>query len=197
MSITLITAPSSLAVTLTEAKASLNVSFADDDTLITDMIEAATILAQTMTNRQLMTATYDYKIDGFSNEIKIPRAPLASITSVKYLDTDGVEQTLSSAVYDVDTDSVPGEIRLGYDQTWPSYRAVKQAIRIRFVCGYADSGASPAVPNDNIPEVAKRWILLQVGNMYEHREEYIAGAQFSRSKFADRLLMTLKVPDFA
>jgi len=196
MSLTQITAPTGNSISLSDAKDHIRLEIDDDDALIQSMIESVEHLAETFTRRQLITATYDYKIDRFASVIKIPKPPLQSVTSIKYIDTDGNEQTVDSSVYDVDTDSQPGRVILDPDQVWPDTRKQLQAVTIRFVCGYADSGSSPAEINDNVPEVIKRWMLIQIANLYENREEYIVGTIAAKMPFADRLIESLSIPEF-
>lgn len=196
MSLTVVTPPSAPAVTLVEAKAHLQVELADDDVLIADMVQAAEKIAEIATGRQLMTATYDWKLDGFARVMDVPRPPLQSVTSVKYEDSNGDEQTVDTAVYRVDTDTAPGRIILEPDQVWPTARLVENAVTVRMVCGYADSGASPAVPNDNVPELVKRWLMIQLANFYDNRNEYIQGLPLQSFDYVERALWGLKIKTF-
>ena len=189
MTLSTVTPPAEAPLTLAEAKAHLVVDFTDDDDLITAQIDAARHLAEIRTNRQLVAATYDYKIQRFSTIIRLPKPPLVSVTSVKYLDTDGVEQTLDSAVYDVEIASVPGVITLAYNQSWPSVRSEIEPITIRFITGYADAAS--------VPEGIKRWMLLQIGSMYNHREDAVIGAGTTNFDFTDSLIQGFNVPELA
>lgn len=142
---------------------------------------------------QLISATYELRLDAFpcSRMIRLPKPPLQSVTSVKYIDTDGVLQTMSSADYVVETwrgtpsgsDPFPavhevkrGEIRLGYNEYWPYTRNEPGAVRIRFVAGFSDTAA-------DIPGAIKQWISVAVATMFEHREREIAGAGMTITKF--------------
>lgn len=184
-----VTAPAAEPLTTAEAKAHLVVDHSDDDTIIDAMVAAARKLAETRTNRQLVSATYDLKIDRWADRIQLPRPPLTSVTSVKYIDADGNEQTVDSAVYDVHTGAVPGEIRLAYNQTWPSHRDQFEPITIRYVTGYADAAS--------VPEAIKRWMLLQVGDMYNHREANVIGTTTAVLNFTDSLIQAYAVPELA
>ena len=189
MTLAEVTPPAAEPLTTAEAKAHLVVEHSDDDTLIDAQIAAARKLAETRTNRQLVQATYDWKIDRFSDLMHLPKPPLVSVTSIKYIDTDGVEQTLDGAVYNVEADSVPGQIRLAYNQSWPSTRIDVEPITIRFVAGYANAAA--------VPEAIKRWMLLQIGSMYNSREDTVIGSGTSRLDFTDSMIQSLAVPELA
>ena len=189
MTLILVTAPSTEPLTTAEAKAHLVVDHSDDDTLIDAMVGGARKLAETRTNRQLVSATYDLKVQRFTDRIQLPRPPLTSVTSVKYIDADGVEQTLATSVYDVHTSAVPGEIRLAYNKSWPAFRDQFEPITIRYVTGYANAAA--------VPEAIKRWMLLQVGDMYNHREANVVGTISASLDFTDSLIQAFAVPELA
>lgn len=65
MPMQLITPPAGEPVSLQEAKAHLRVDFDDDDGLIQALIAAARQAAETITNRQLMSARWKLVMDSF------------------------------------------------------------------------------------------------------------------------------------
>lgn len=164
----LITPPSAEPVSLSEAKAHLRETATDQDSLIMSLISAARGWAEDFTQRALITQTWDYKLDAFADEMEIPLPPLQSVTSIKYLDTAGAEQTLANTEYTVDTAAERGLVRLGYGKSWPATRAQANAVTIRFVAGY---GAAATVPG-----TIKAACLLLLGELYARREHAIAGA---------------------
>lgn len=164
----LVTLPSAEPVTLSEAKAHLRVTASDEDSLITALIFAARNWAENFTQRALMTQTWDVLLDAFADEMELPLPPLQSVTSVKYLDTAGVEQTLASTEYTVDTAAERGLVRLAYGKAWPATRAQANAVTIRVVAGY--SATNP------LPGAIKGACLLMLGELYARRETAIVGA---------------------
>jgi uncharacterized phiE125 gp8 family phage protein len=162
MGLKLITAPIEEPVTVAEAKANMKVEHSAEDTLIGQRIKAARMLAEHETSRAFITQTWEYAIDAFPvSEIRLPYPPLASVTSIKYDDTAGVEQTLSGAVYTIDTHSEPGWVLPVYGAEWPSTLAAANAVRIRYVVGYGDA--------DDVPADAKEFILAYVSLSFEQR----------------------------
>ena len=191
MSLRLVTAPTTYPVTLAEAKAHLRVDSTDEDTLITAMITAATETAEQITGRAIMTQTWELTLDGFPSEFELTRVPVASVTSVKYLDMDGVQQTLSNALYLVRTADDFGfaKVAPAYNTEWPLAQDSFDSVAVRFVAGYANAAA--------VPESIKAWVKLTVSAMYENRE---AEAYSSRAvsttvkmSFVDGLLDRYKV----
>jgi uncharacterized phiE125 gp8 family phage protein len=171
MALTVITGPAEEPISVAEAKASpsLRVAVATDDTDIGTLITAARKLAETYTLHAFVTQTLELVLDGFpTGGIVVPMPPLQSVTSIKYIDTDGTEQTLSATLYAVDTDSTPGMIVPAYDETWPTdVRDQINAVRVRFVAGF---GGAVLVPED-----IKSWIKIMVGTMYDNPQAVVVG----------------------
>ena len=181
MSLKIVTPPTAEPVTLLEAKDHLRVDGPDDDALISVLITAARKWAEEYTGRQFVTATWDWFIDGFCLSFSVPIPPLQSVTSIKYLDTAGAEQTLDAETYRVDAVSEPGRIALDYGKSWPSTYSVINAVTVRFVAGY---GAAAAVP-----EPIRQAMLILIGELYEQRQESVP-ASFAAVPFGVRALLT-------
>jgi uncharacterized phiE125 gp8 family phage protein len=157
------TEPSVEPITLTQAKLNLRVDCAADDDLITALIVAARKYCEDYENRAYITQTITMKLNDLPHRIVLPKPNLQSVTSVKYTDTDGDEQTLSSSLYDVDTYREPGEIVIAYNASYPSIRYTTNGTEIIYKAGYGD--ASTDVPQDTIQA-----IYLMINHLYEHRE---------------------------
>ena len=162
-SLSLLTAPVTEPIGVDEAKDHMRVLHTDDDAYITLLITAARGLAEGYLKRAIMTQTWDWKFDnGFPLWFSVPFPPLQSVTFVKYIDNDGVLQTVATSVYEVDTDAQPGRIALKHSQIWPTPRTtVIQNVQVQFVAGYADVGS--------VPEEIKQGIKLAVDHYYNHR----------------------------
>lgn len=189
MPFALSTAPVVEPVTTTELKAHLRVDGTDEDTLIASLGVAARQHVEEETRRALVTQTWVLKLDEFPGsgdaEIRLPRPPLQSVTSVQYVDGNGDTQTWSSSLYVVDTADTPGNISLAYGESWPSTRAQKNAVTITYVAGY---GAASTVP-----DALKAAIKLLVGHYYVNREEAVTGTVVARLGAVDALLAPYRV----
>lgn len=132
--------PSAEPVTLTEAKLQLRQNTADDDAAIIRRIRAAREWAEGITSRAIPAQTFELWFDEFpcdSGPIKVPNPPLGSVESVKYVDAAGTLTTVAAADYQVSTAREPGEIVPAFAKTWPTPRAQLDAVRIRYVAGWA------------------------------------------------------------
>lgn len=166
MGISVFTAPVEDPLTLAEVKLAAHITTTVDDVYVDSVIAAATKQYEHETRRQISVATYDYFLTCFpSDVIEIPFPPLASVTSVKYLDGTGTEQTLAASVYDVDTATEPGAIFLKDSQEWPTIqRIARKVVTVRFVAGLAQ--ASVAAED-------KRAILFLAVHWLENREPVV------------------------
>jgi len=158
-------------------------------------------LAEAETSRQLLPATLELVLDGFPGYqgFKVPRPPLLEVLSVKYLDVDGVEQTLAEDQYVVDVfageRAPPGRLRLAYNASWPLTQGVPRSVRVRFRAGYAVTEDDEEVPR--LPDGIQHAICVGVAESFKNREETIQGTISSAAAMTmRRLLAPYKVWDF-
>lgn len=171
MARTLITPPAAEPVTLDEAKAQCRVDTTDEDITLTGLLRAARDKVESLTGFALLTQTWELVLDAWPRgiEITLPLPPLQSVTSITYRDSAGVDHTFAPTSYAVATASIPGRVVLIKGQSWPTTELYPvEAIRVRFVAGWAAAA--------NVPEVLKLAIKLLVGHWFENREEVTVGA---------------------
>lgn len=129
-------APASEPVTLAEAKTHCKVDGSDDDGLLTTLISAARSHVEKHCGIKLVSQTVVLRCSSFCDFIDLPVAPIASVSSITYLDSSGTEQTLSTDVYEAVLTDLEPHIRLKINQSWPSIRSASDAIRVTVVAGY-------------------------------------------------------------
>lgn len=135
-------------------------------TLITRYIKAARVACENYLNLTISPKTLEVVLPSFAGfDGVIPLGPVQSIVSLKYIDTNGVEQTFSSASYSLDQYSQPNMLRLGYGLTWPSLRTQYDAVKLRYIAGYAFN-ESPPKP---VPPTVVQAMLLTVDHFMENR----------------------------
>lgn len=191
MSLKLITAPAIEPITRQEAKLHCriiadvaDVSPHPEDTLVDGLIAAARQEAEHLTGRALITQTWELALDQFDDSIKLPKPPLASVASVKYLDSAGILQTLPNTGYLLDDHSEPARLLPAYGTSWPATRIQPNAVLIRYDAGYGLAA--------NVPQAIKQWMLLQIGAMFENRESTVQG-NVTSLQFADGLLDPFRI----
>ena len=164
-------------VTLDEVKDHLRIEHNNHDSQLLGLITASREWMESYTSRALVQQTWKYYLQDWpsADEFELPFPPLHSVTSIKYTDSDGTQTTWEDATgspttydYEVDTDSEPGRVILGYGEVWPSVTLhPKNPIEIEFVAGYDDDGESPPDYRVNIPEAIKNAIKLDIEIRYD------------------------------
>lgn len=164
----LVTAPTALPVTLAEAKAQAVIDQNDVDTLLNRYIAAA---VEKLDGRKgmlcgtcMITQTWKQMHSGFCGaQFLLDLAPVQSISSVKYYDSDNVLQTLDTSVYRLLQTDEGACVQLGVGQTWPSAYYRDDAVTIQFVAGYGDAASA-------VPQGLRHAILTLVAHWFETRE---------------------------
>lgn len=131
-------------------------------------IQAVRERAEQITRRALVTQSWELTLDCFPyGPVALPLPPLQTVDSIKYINTDGVEQTLNPALYRVLLGGEPGLVQPVYGTSWPTTLNDLETVKIKFTCGYG-----PIAPAEtlNIPKAIIQWMTLQVANLYENRE---------------------------
>lgn len=205
MTVRVVTPPTVEPVTLAEAKEHLRFDTSlgsYQDALISALITAVRIYAENYTRRALVQQTLEYTCDEFPEEFVLPMPNLLAVDHIKYVDYDGALQSLASSVYQVDYNSVPGRIKLAYNQTWPSLVRCTDynAVRVQYLAGYAAVGS----PTDDdalragVPEVVKQWMKIRLANYHALPQSIITGTIVSAMPrdFCDALLDSVCVGIF-
>ncbi len=144
-------------------------SNARHDDYLDGLIKAARKRTENFTGRAWINQTFELVLDGFpSRVLKLPRPPLQSVTSIKYIDTDGVLQTLSNTLYIVGKKSQPGRISPAFNEVWPTTQNRIEAVIIEYVAGFGLLGS-------DVPDEAVHAMKLLIGNWFENRESVVAG----------------------
>lgn len=169
-------APTTEPVTLAQVKAHLRVDGEQEDTLLGQLIAAARDWAEQYLWRSLMEQTWELSLDAMPSgrAIEIPRAPLLSVTTVSYMDSDGTEQTLAATSYIVDGKSSPGRIVLATGIEWPVTDYPVNALTVLYKAGSTTAAG--------VPESIRHGILMHIGHLYENRETVAADGKTASSE---------------
>lgn len=186
----MVSGPAVEPLSLAEAKKQVEVAdaIADHDAHLASLVRAARETSETYCKRAWHTQTWRLALDRFPDwTILVPRPPLISVSSITYIDDDGVQQTLAAGLYRVAVKGRPGRITPAYNEVWPVTRAVSEAVVITYVAGY---GANPG----DEPSRVKQAVALTVGNWFANREGVVTGTISSElPQSAKWLLDSLRV----
>ncbi|MEQ1614478.1 MAG: phage head-tail connector protein [Hyphomicrobiaceae bacterium] len=161
---TVITEPGAGFVTLADIKAHLKILHANEDTELEALLATAHSYAESYTNSALRQKTLEGALPGFplSGVIHLTWAPLFSVTSVKYVDTSGVLQTMDSSQYQIIKRGPVARIERPAGVSWPETAPKSEAVLVTWVAGYAPD--AEALTN------ARHAIKLLTGHWYFSRE---------------------------
>lgn len=177
------TGPATTAISLAEAKAFLRVDsdYDDDDSYITSLIGVATNVVEQFTRRRLITQTYNIYYDEFPPYMDLQVGNVASVTHVKYYDTDNTLQTLDTSEYDVDIRVKPGRIYQAEDGNFPDTYERANSVEVEFVVGSTASDVEDAI---------KQAMYIVIGRYYENRQDVVMGTQVNELPLMVEHLLT-------
>lgn len=191
-------APAKFPLTDAEARQYARVGTDEEMAELGAILRGATAFVEGQAERALITRTCEVRLPRFwpcGLALSLAWPPLQSVTSVKYLDQDEVEQTVDPSVYVVDTHRYPGQLRLARNQVWPTAVAERpDAVRIVYKAGYADT------PEELQEEAEAQGLLdamrLTVSQRDEFRNSLISGTIVAEVPFGLRqLLLHEGIPD--
>ncbi len=157
-------------VTLAEAKAFMNVTFADDDSLIQSQIDVATKWLEDKTRRafinQTWTLTFDEEL--LQDWFELPRPSLQDVTKIETFIDDGTGATFDLTKIVISKNRMVGRVTLINGNTWPTDLRNVEAFVVTFIAGYG------ALATD-VPEPLHEAILRFVDELYQHRCDVAVG----------------------
>jgi uncharacterized phiE125 gp8 family phage protein len=178
MTSTLITPPA-LAVDLASAKEALKIDGPEQDALVEAWTAGIIDHAEHVTQRSFLAQTWRATLPAFSPELRLPSSPVISISSVKYVDTAGVEQTLPSSAYTVVGDCLAP----AYGSAWPATRQQPDAVTVEGVFGYGET------PED-LPNGIRLYVLAKLVESFDPATRLEKDTV--QASFIDRLLDRFK-----
>lgn len=148
-------------ITLDEAKNYLRVDSADDNTLITSLIEAARDQVEKLTSRTLLTTTFELIYDEVGESIEIVKSPLQEVTKIETISDAGVKTEVGVSTYIVDTMGQRGRIMLKSGCSWPDHRGFASFI-ITIKAGYGEAAA-------DVPAALRTAVFIALAIIYAER----------------------------
>ena len=155
-------------ITTSDMKGFLKVDISDDDTLIANMVKAATQSAEDYTNRFFLDTVVTMYGDTWGDIGELLKSPVASVTHIKYYDSDDSLQTLASSVYLTDLVSKPAKITLKVNQDFPNLSGRAKAVEDKYVVGTGEDV-------DSVDDLIKQAVNLTVGHWYQNRQAVVTG----------------------
>jgi uncharacterized phiE125 gp8 family phage protein len=206
--LTLVTPPTQEPISLDEALAHCRVTDDSETGLIVGYLMAARQFAEDFTRCALLQQSIDYTIDFgwpmirtespyyaispyffYRTRVELPRRPLLNVQWVRYIDVDGVTQTLDPSQYIVVGNEVVPYIEQAFGVTWPITRYQPAAIQVRFDAGFGKAMA-------DIPETIRQAILMLVAFWFDNRgsAQFGARARLAAGEAVTSSIMPAEMP---
>ena len=177
-----ITAATSNVLTTSEVKNHLKVDTTADDTLIDNLIIAATNSCQEYTNRFFITTEITQYGDNWSDVSELFKSPIqTTLFNIKYWDTTGTLQSLATTKYTLDNVSKPARLVPSPDESWPSIIDGLNAIEVNYNVGVDNAS--------DVDMAIKQALLLTIGHWYQNREAVIVGRQVNEIPMSAKYLL--------
>lgn len=165
-----IVAPPFEPVTLAELKTHTTISHANDDGYLSALLAVATAQVERDAGVALVKQRWEAVYQCFPDIIRLPWPPLLDVVSVKYYDTDNVQQTLDTAEYVVLTHGNAGRVLPAPDKSWPSVQSGRlDTVVVTYDAGYVDVDGGGSPIND-APLPIKQAVMVLAAHLYENRE---------------------------
>ncbi len=155
-------APVDGAAVVPDALVEQHVKPASDDASLIQAIRLAAIdTLERFTARSFQRRAWRMTCDGFACAITLPRSPVSQVTSITYLDANGVSQQVAAWRQSGDV------VMPVAHSTWPVTLSGAGTLTIDFVAGFDDIGASA-------PSL-RMAALLMMRHLYDGGDEAVPG----------------------
>lgn len=174
-------APAASYVALADLKSWLAIDDTSQDTLLTQLINAAERMAEKYTKRSFINRTLIQRQDGFDGVdlegqllggtytlprgyaynqsiIQLSSPPLVSVTQVVTYGTDNTSSVFDNTQYEVDLEG--GRIYLDEGSAWPSNLRDENAVEVTYVAGYGTNAS-------DVPEEVVTATTIIAGFLYD------------------------------
>jgi len=156
-------APATSAVNLADVKAHLRITTSDEDGILEAYVNAAIDIVESKTRRAIISRTFRYEQPEFSEDMEIPVAPLVSVQSVQYKNSNGTLTTWDSANYLVDSTSLLGIVRRAAGVGFPTVLLNSpNGVQVNFTAGYGTTF-------DAVPQGLRFIVLMLAGHYFVNR----------------------------
>jgi uncharacterized phiE125 gp8 family phage protein len=141
-----------LALDVLELRAQVRQDVTTDDAMLQLYLRGATLFAEERCGRTIVASRWKFTIDAFpgptlmgvpfgrpfnvpGSAILLERGPVLTVQSIKYVDMNGTQQTLSPSSYVVDTTQLPARITPVFGQIWPPTLPQINAVEVIYDAG--------------------------------------------------------------
>ena len=179
MSLRIITPPGCFPLDVAQVLMHCRQDVTDENSLVELYLDSATEMVQTLTQRQILAAEYEYALDSFpgpslmgvpygrafslpKHAILLPRTPLVKLLAIEYTAMDGQAYTMGPDDYVLDASCEPPRITPPFGRIWPINMPQIGSVRVRFIAGYMTQMTADTATNSVALDL---WGPLAVGDV--------------------------------
>lgn len=177
--------PAATLVPLARFRVALRHDLEAEEDYVQGILDAATLEAEDYLQIALGRQTREMRLQGTPTRdiVKLDFGPVLEVESVKYVDANGVLQTVAEADYA----SFDGQVYPVYGKAWPAASLqFPDSFRVRYVAGLVDPTASPVATLSEQVQIA---ICLLGQRIYDRNPQ----SEAMLLKTAHALLDTMRV----
>lgn len=167
-----VTAPAQIPVSLAECKRDLRILDSDEDSYITELIAEAVDYVdgyQGLLGHALITQSWAFTMPCFMDKVRLPFAPMISLSSIQYYDGDNASQSLSTDFYTLVGGSNNAFLEAVDGTPLPGTWDRDDAVTLTLSAGY---GPNPS----DVPASIRRAIRLLVSHWFEQPAPTVSGS---------------------
>lgn len=177
MNITVTFPPTQEPVTLDEAKDWARITDASQDAVVEALLKLARQRVESFCGRALLNQTIVQRYDSWPRWFELLRSPVASVTSLQYIDTAGVTQTIGSSNYYTDLVSEPGRLFAVPSYSWPLLQEGRpNAVILTYVAGATDADDVAEGIKVAIMQLVRYWLDEEGAQRQQAMPEHIRDA---------------------
>lgn len=183
-----VTPPAEAAVSVAEMKLQARIDHDYEDDYCAELVEVATHVAETESERALVSRTLEAYFGGWcSNGLMLPLPPATSVAAVEYLGEDDAWHEVDAANYALRSERQPAVLEFMDGFVEPRLSSRSLPVRVRYVAGFGGASAVPAA--------AKQAIKILAAEYYENREDSVIGTITSKVERGFRALVnSFRIP---
>lgn len=195
MELVYLTNPTTLPLTLAEAKKQLELPASETvhDAYVTTLIRRAARMVEGETHNTLIETQFRATWDLWPTRgrFAFPGWPIVSVDKIGYYDKDGAVQTLTPSEFQWQIEQWPATVQPLYNETWPELEPGKVgAVSIELTAGWG-------VDDTTQPPEVHHAIAVLVAHWFEHREAVVTGTISKEIELAWNALVTqIRVNEF-
>lgn len=158
MALVTLTPATALPVSLEELKRHLRIEDDEQNHLLVDLLTAAVAVVELDTGRQIMPATFRLDLPRWKKPLLLPKAPVASITTVRYYSPDDTLEADISGNFLEELAAIPPSIAPAPGYALPALSRRADAVQVAFVAGYTTAAL--------VPEALKIAVRMLAGYLF-------------------------------